>query len=196
MSSPLSVPTPDSAPRDMDGLARLGTYRITKLGETLGLCAEGGNAVAFYKLAPDDKVKAVAQALSAYDAARGAAPVAAMATDAPTPRKRNPPVQAPVTNGQSGPSVPATASNDMGAILQGFKEVMSNQGTLAGRLDDMGSRLELQLRISLILNILMAEQVLGMHRTDALQMVMGEEADISARLQEALQTMGKVKKGK
>lgn len=191
--STITVPTADTAPRDLDGLARLGTYRITKLGETLGLCAEGSNAVAFYKMAPDDKIKAVAQALAAYDAAHignGAAePQAA-------PKKRQPPVQAPVTNGQAAPSVPASAQNDVGTILQMLKEVMANQGVLAERLEDSNNKLSQQLRLSLILNLLMAEQILGVHRTDALQMVQGEEADIGARLQEMIQTMGKGKKGK
>lgn len=110
----VSKVTPESAPRDPEGLAKLGIFQLRVLIEALGALKNEQEKMAFAKMQAPQKVELAHQLLAQWDKAHGAggptngvAPMTGVAPTMPTPAMM-PPQSMPVT--QVDPAAVAAAA--------------------------------------------------------------------------------------
>lgn len=190
MSSTVSKASPASAPRDKEGLVRLGRFQLRALANELGLLTSEESKNAFMAMSVDEQAGAVLDALKLQDkGGGGSAPAAA----APAEKPKRTPVSASAMK-ESAPAASDSGAGN-GVVLEGIKNVLEDVKLLHDKIDVLNERAEKAEAVAAVainLSLMLAEQVLGGGRPEVLGMAIEDLADTV----KALSGVGKAKKGK
>lgn len=191
MSSTVSKASPASAPRDKEGLVRLGRFQLRALANELGLLTSEESKNAFMAMSVDEQAGAVLDALKLQDKGGGGSAPAAAAAPAEKPKRT------PVSASAMKESAPAAGDSGAGngLVLEGIKNVLEDVKLLHDKIDVLNERAEKAEAVAAVainLSLMLAEQVLGGGRPDVLGMAIEDLADTA----KALSSVGKAKKGK
>lgn len=190
MSSTVSKASPASAPRDKEGLVRLGRFQLRALANELGLLTSEESKNAFMAMSVDEQAGAVLDALKLQDkGGGGSAPAAA----APAEKPKRTPVSASAMK-ESAPAASDSGAGN-GVVLEGIKNVLEDVKLLHDKIDVLNERAEKAEAVAAVainLSLMLAEQVLGGGRPEVLGMAIEDLADTV----KALSSVGKAKKGK
>lgn len=190
MSSTVSKASPASAPRDKEGLVRLGRFQLRALANELGLLTSEESKNAFMAMSVDEQAGAVLDALKLQDkGGGGSAPAAA----APAEKPKRTPVSASAMKESAPAASDGGAGN--GVVLEGIKNILEDVKLLHDKIDVLNERAEKAEAVAAVainLSLMLAEQVLGGGRPEVLGMAIEDLADTV----KALSSVGKAKKGK
>ncbi len=97
--------TPQSAPRDTEGLMKLGIFQLRLLLEGMGALSTDGEKMAFAKVSAPDKVAIAQERLAAWDKANGGGGGATNGAAHTNGAAPPPPMQMPAPPGMTSPEV-------------------------------------------------------------------------------------------
>lgn len=205
----LAQPSPETAPRDLVQLEKMGRFQLRKLAETLGIVVNNSEdpeqkqkLVSFMGQSTTEQASTVLTQLKALDAGGGAAPVqtpeqnGAPANGTAPAGLRRTPVEKP-TGPATATSMPSSSApvdlspvmNILAQVLKGQENILSNQKDVYGQL----AELKAILGVTTATNLIVGETACNTSRQDVLDQALADTQAVLDQIGETIKGKGKKK---